>query len=63
MTCPPNDPGTAITVLMYIAGALSGVMAVIWFVCKDDRPIAEQFDDIRRIDSGIGPTEHGKIPL
>lgn len=63
MTCPPNDPGTSIAVLMYIAGALSGVMGMIWFVCKDDRPISDQFDDIRRMDRGIGPTEHGKIPL
>lgn len=54
---------TAIAVLVFTCGALFGIMAMVWFVCKDDRPIAEQFADIRRMDRGIGPTEHGKIPL
>ena len=54
---------TSIIVLTFICGTLFGAMAVIMFVCKDDRPIAEQFEYIRRMDRGIGPTEHGKIPL
>lgn len=61
MTCATID--LPIAVLLLIFGIIFGVMFVIWFVCKDDRPIKDQFNDIRRMDKGIGPTEHGKIPL
>ena len=55
---------TAILVLIYIIGAVSGVLGLIYFLCKDDdRSIADQLRDIREADRTFEPTEHGRAPL
>jgi hypothetical protein len=54
---------TAIIVLVYIVGAFSGVLGVLYFLCKDDRPIADQLRDIQRMSHVDEPTEHGRVPL
>lgn len=53
----------AIGVLIFIIGAFSGVLGVLYFLCKDDRPIADQLRDIQRMSHVDEPTEHGRVPL
>jgi hypothetical protein len=54
---------TAIAVLLLIVGAFFGAMFVLFFICRDSRPIAEQLEDIRRHEFAHDPTEHGRVPL
>jgi hypothetical protein len=45
---------TAIGILIFIIGAFSGVLGLLYFICKDDdRPIADQLRAIQALPDNI----------